>query len=75
MDTISIETQLGAFLDGYIDKSELARQLGVSERTVDRYTDLPDGLPFVKLGRRRLFDVAQCRQWLADRTITRNPSH
>ena len=28
-----------SFLDGYVDKQQLAKQLDVSDRTVDRYTD------------------------------------
>lgn len=60
-------------LEGFLTKSELATAWNVSERSIDRYVNQPDGLPFVRLGGRRLFPVEMCRNWLLARVEQRNP--
>jgi len=48
--------------DGLEDRSEMAKVLGVTERTVIRYERL--GMPFIAVGRLRLYDVSKVRAWL-----------
>lgn len=43
-------------------KTELARALRVTTRTIDRHVH--DGLPFVRVGRRRRFDHAAVLAWM-----------
>lgn len=59
-------------LDGYVDRTILAREFGVCERTILRWQNEPDGLPFIKVGAKTLYRVDAVRQWLASRTKRRN---
>jgi hypothetical protein len=52
-------------LDGYLKRPECAQQLGKSSRTLDRWEVLGIGPPFIKMGRDRLYNVTEVRQWLA----------
>jgi excisionase family DNA binding protein len=54
-------------LDGYVEVEPLAKQLKRHPRTVMRWMDQSGGLPFVKLGNRRLIHVETAKQWLFDR--------
>ena len=49
-------------LAGLLTRSQLATQLGRSERTVIRWEHA--GLPVIKLGMTRLYDPATVRAWL-----------
>lgn len=49
--------------DGYVDITELARELDISETTIRRY--IKKGLPVYRLGERKLiFKLTECRDWL-----------
>jgi excisionase family DNA binding protein len=50
-------------------KADLARELACSVATVDRMTS--DGMPFVRVGRTRRFDVEACRAWCGSRSQSR----
>jgi hypothetical protein len=65
---------MNALLEGYIDRPTLARELGVSVRSVARYETLPDGLPSLMIGGRRLYKLASVRAWLEARERRPNPS-
>lgn len=54
-------------LDEYIPRTELARQLGVSDRTIARYETEPDGLPSLMVGGRKLYPTAAVKAWLERR--------
>jgi predicted DNA-binding transcriptional regulator AlpA len=54
-------------LDGYLRREELAQQLGVSARTIDRWQMLRCGPPRVAIGRTILFNLDSVRQWLQSR--------
>jgi hypothetical protein len=54
--------------------SDVARQLRKSERTIVRYTQQPDGLPYIKLGNRMLFRRETTRKWLASLERRPNPT-
>jgi len=60
-------------LDGYARRKELAAAIGVTERTIARWTDQPDGLPVTKLGNRVLYRLDSAREWIAGRERRRNP--
>jgi len=55
-----------ALLAGYIAAEDFAAEIGATTRTVSRY--MSRGLPFVKLGKRRLIPVEKARAWLEART-------
>jgi predicted DNA-binding transcriptional regulator AlpA len=55
------------FLDGYLRREELARQLGVSARTIDRWQSLRCGPQRVAVGRTILYSLDSVRQWLESR--------
>jgi DNA-binding transcriptional MerR regulator len=54
-------------LDGYVSKQELARQLGRSIRTIDRWETKRLGPPRVVVGRTVLYNIDSARKWLASR--------
>lgn len=49
-------------LSGLANRAQLARVLGVGQRTIIRYEH--QGLPVIRRGRMRLYDVEQTRLWL-----------
>lgn len=51
-------------LDGYLRRDELAQQLGVSPRTIDRWQTSRCGPPRVAIGRTILYNLESVRQWL-----------
>jgi phage terminase Nu1 subunit (DNA packaging protein) len=65
------ETQL---LAGYITRADLAAQLGITERTIQNYERLPDGLPFMTMGGKiKLYRIESVAAWIAAREKSRNP--
>ncbi|WP_157784719.1 hypothetical protein [Sinorhizobium fredii] len=61
-------------LQGYLDRPSLAKELRCSERTIIRYENLPDGLPSLMLGGRKLYRVEAVRQWIASQERRPNPT-
>ena len=59
--------KFGEALNGYLTKTALAKEFGVSERTIDRWRNQPDGLPFTTAGATVLFNIVSVRKWLAKR--------
>ena len=59
--------KFGEALSGYLTKTALAKEFGVSTRTVDRWRNQPNGLPFTTAGATVLFNVVSVRKWLAKR--------
>jgi hypothetical protein len=51
-------------LEGYLRREELARQFGLSPRTIDRWEALRKGPPRVCIGRTILYKVESVRDWL-----------
>ncbi|MBB4277253.1 transcriptional regulator [Rhizobium mongolense] len=60
-------------LQGYLDREQLARELGCTTRTIHTYENLPDGLPSLMLGGKKLYRVEAVRQWIAGRERRPNP--
>ena len=54
-------------LDGYLRREELAQQLGVSPRTIDRWQTSRCGPPRVAIGRTILYNADSVREWLRSR--------
>ena len=54
-------------LEGFLRREELARQLGLSPRTIDRWQALREGPPRVHVGRTILYNVESVREWLRSR--------
>ena len=61
-------------LDGYLRREELAQQLGVSARTIDRWQTLRCGPPRVAIGRTVLYSLESIRRWLQSREQTSFPA-
>jgi predicted DNA-binding transcriptional regulator AlpA len=51
-------------LKGFLRREELATQLGLSARTIDRWQTLRQGPPRVHVGRTILYNVESVRDWL-----------
>ena len=49
-------------LEGFLTRTELAADLGVTERTVIRYEH--EGLPVIRRAKMRLYDIECTRAWL-----------
>jgi hypothetical protein len=60
-------------LADYADVPQLAADFDKCERTIIRWMDEPDGLPYVKIGNKRLVHVPSAREWLLSRTKRPNP--
>ena len=54
-------------LEGFLRREELAKQLGCSARTIDRWQALREGPPRVHVGRTILYNVESVRAWLRSR--------
>ena len=60
-------TDTPLLLQDFLGREELARELGVSARTVDRLHRLRQGPPRVCFGRKILYDIRSVREWLRSR--------
>ncbi len=75
MDTATVESggRQKVLLDRYVDEPTLAKALGCSTKTIQRYTAMVDGLGFIQLRGRRLYDLREVHAFLEARKIQRNP--
>jgi hypothetical protein len=55
-------------LDGFADLEAFAAEVKREPRTVRRWMNEPNGLPYTKLGNRLLIHIPTARQYLLDRT-------
>ncbi len=51
----------------FLNKKELAKFLGLSVYTVDSWVSQRREIPFVKMGRRVMFDLQDVENWLEER--------
>ena len=58
-------------LDGYLNRNELADELGVSIRTLARWAWLRTGPRITRLGGRVLYNRDDVQAWLRSQTETR----
>lgn len=63
-----------SILENYLTEDELATELNVCTRTLARWCQKNDGLPFVKMGKRRIFKRDTVVGWLDNQEIFPNPS-
>jgi hypothetical protein len=61
------------FLQDFVDLEPLAAQVGRTTRTVRRWIDEPNGLPYTRIGSRILIHMPTAREWLLNRVRQRNP--
>ena len=61
-------------LAGYVDVPQFAAEAQKHPRTVVRWMDAENGLPFVQLGSRRLIHVPTAREWLLRKMRRPNPT-
>jgi hypothetical protein len=60
-------------LADYLDLEPFAVEVGRTTRTVRRWMDEPNGLPFTRIGNRRLIHVPTAKAWILGRVRTLNP--
>jgi hypothetical protein len=61
-------------LNEYVGVAAFADAVDKHQRTVLRWMNAVDGLPYLKLGSRRLIHLPTARQWLLDRIHQPNPT-
>lgn len=65
----------GTLLEDYIELDDLAREAGVTRRTVQRWISVErPGLPVTRLGRRPLVSRRDLAEWLNSRRVQSNVS-
>ena len=69
-----MNTDTDSLLSGYLTRSELAHQLRCSERTIARYEQMTNGLPYMIVAGRRFYEKKTVRDWLKNRTVHPNPA-
>jgi hypothetical protein len=52
------------FLADYLDLEPFAEEVDRDSRTVRRWLNQPDGLPYTRLGNRILIHIPTAREWL-----------
>jgi hypothetical protein len=60
-------------LDDYAPEDALAKSWSVDRRTIARYRNEPNGLPFMKLGGKVYIHIPGAKEWIRRRTLRRNP--
>jgi hypothetical protein len=60
-------------LEDFLDLEPFAAQVDRDPRTVRRWLNQPDGLPYTRLGNRILIHVPSARAWMFDRMRRPNP--
>lgn len=60
-------------LSDYLDLEPFAKQVGRNPRTVRRWLEEPDGLPYARIGNRILIHIPTARDWILGRMRGRNP--
>lgn len=59
---------MSQLIDDYLTRADLAAELNVSERTIERYDAMRIGPPRVKIGSRWYYPRPGARDWLTART-------
>jgi hypothetical protein len=62
-----------SLLEDYLTRDELATELGVVPRTIMRYQNLPNGLPYLEIAGRIYYRRESVRDWLHSRERRPNP--
>lgn len=67
------QTAPRGLLAGYVTRAELAAEWNCHERTIARYEAQPDGLPFLYIGGRKLYRIADAMAFMERRVTKPNP--
>jgi excisionase family DNA binding protein len=51
-------------LEDYADRDQAARALNITTRTLDRWTDVPGGIPSTRIGHRVYFRKGALQTWI-----------
>jgi hypothetical protein len=60
-------------LEDFVDFPTFANELDRCVTTIERWAKAPGGLPYTKIGNRRLIHVPTAREWLMGRMRRPNP--
>lgn len=61
-------------LEGLATVEQIAADFGKNPATITRWMNAPNGLPYVRLGRKRYVHVDTARQWILSRMRRPNPT-
>lgn len=61
-------------LEGFAEVTQIAADLGKHPLTICRWMNKPDGLPYVRVGRKRYVHVETAREWMFARMRRPNPT-
>lgn len=61
-----------ALIDDLLSEADMAKEIGVSVRTVKRWRAMPNGLPYVPIGKRIFYRRASFQKWVE--TLERWPN-
>jgi Helix-turn-helix domain len=73
-DMTYVDPRLQALLANYFTKSEVMATLGISDNTLRKYENQPDGLAYTKIGNRRLYHRDDFEAFLERRKTRPNPT-
>lgn len=62
------------FLEDYMTREQIARELGMAPRSLTRWQSMPDGIPFIKVGGKVFFRKSSVLAWLEARETRKNPT-
>lgn len=66
MSPNTADQQTHNVLDGFLQRQEIGKQLRCTDRTIIRYERA--GMPFIAVGKLRLYDPVKVRAWLISHT-------
>lgn len=69
-----MDTVVPSVLEGFQHEADFAKAAKISQRTVARYRNRIDGLPYVEFGGKIYIPVAEARLWLSAKVKRPNPS-
>ena len=65
------EAAKGELLDGYMSREEVAKELGVNPRTLDRWHQMREGPPRTRIGKKVVYARTDVAGWIeANREAT-----
>ena len=67
------DASANGLLAGFVTRAQLAAEWNCHERTIARYEAMPDGLPFLTIGGRKMYRIEDARAFMERRITTPNP--
>lgn len=56
-------------LSGYLEEAEVARQLRITVRTLERWRRARTSPPFIMLGHRPIYKITSLEKWIASNEV------